>query len=363
MNRRAVLISVLAICGIFVIQYATWQRWPLVDRTVWENRITHFQGEVANKAFDAQNPVYSGHPGMSVIVLGSALQWLLPFDVRTSLQVAVSLFTAITTTAIGVVAYKLRPRLVWWAAAVLMLAAHPLFIDATPTNVFTAPLIVLLALSVLWIYEHPGTKRSWVPYIAGIALGTATVTRLPTTGLLALPLLGLLANKRYFHSLLIIFITAVAAGLILDPLLLFDPYGHIRQVLFRTGLNYTEHVASSPLTFVAFTTHVPLSLLSIVLGITLTLKKVRTAKAPPVKFIYAMLLSTVLLLAGIFSVRSQSLRYLVPIAFMWDAFLPLFIINLTTRTTIRILHHHYLIALLVITQIAMFTYAFFVPTI
>ncbi|MEX0650360.1 MAG: hypothetical protein WD200_05150 [Candidatus Andersenbacteria bacterium] len=350
-------------CSIFAIQYATWQRWPLADGNVWENRITHFQGEVANKHFNAQNPTYSGHPGMSVIVIGSVIHWLFSLEVGTALQVTVSLFTAIVMTAIGALAYKLRPNLIWWPAAVLVLAAHPLLMGITPTNAFIAPLITLFVLCVLWIYEHPDTKKSWVPYVAGAVLGAAAVTRLPTTVLLTLPFLVLLANRRYIHPLFVALVTALVVSFVLDPLLLFDFSGHIRHVLFRTGLNYTDYVASSPLTFTALATHIPLSLLSIVLGIALTLKKVRTTQAPPIQFIYTMLISTALLLAGIFSVRSQSARYLVPIAFMWEAFLPLFLINLTTRTTIRILHHRYLLALLVIAQITMFTYSFFMPTI
>lgn len=363
MSYRALCMSIIAICSIFAVQYFTWSQWSLVDRHVWEDRITLFQTQLKTGDFDASNEIYSGHPGMSIITIGSGIQTLLHKDVRPALAITVSLLVALTITAAGITAHALRPTLPWWPVGALILTAHPLFIGTTPTNAIIAPLIALFALLILWIYEHPDKAKSWIPSIAGAILGMAVVTRIPTTGLIALPFLVLLANKQYIRSLLIILGTGIITALILDPLFILDPYGHINYIFFRTSLNYTEHVLIYPLTLTIIATRVPFSILSIILGVALTFRKVRTKHTPPARFIYAMLASTALLVIGIYTVRTQSIRYLIPIAFMWDVFLPLFLINLISHKSVRILRPVYLLVFLALAQLSLFIHMLFIPTI
>ncbi len=320
----------LSLLLVALIAHGTlWQHLTFTDEELWTARITQLHHDLTYRHHDGANPVYSGHPGMTVVTLG-ALAHAAGSSLPASLRGSVTVFVALSVATAALLCRWLRPQTLWWLPVSAFLLFHPLYVQASPVNAVIAPLAVVMVLLGLWLFEHPLHQRV-VPFCIafGASIGLAASTRLVTAVLIAIPLLVVLLPRLGSRLLVLIGGTSVAMAIASDPLMWFTPVEHVRFILFRSSINYTGALVSHSLTLSEFLLFAPLGLLSIVFAVLSLGSSRRSTLVPPVPWLLMLFALTGVFSGAFLSVRFQSLRHFLPLIFVWEAFLPLFLLHFT----------------------------------
>jgi 4-amino-4-deoxy-L-arabinose transferase-like glycosyltransferase len=316
----------LVLLVALVSQALLWQQVVFTDEERWVERIAQLTYDISHRHYQADNPVYSGHPGMSFVTPG-ALAYSLGVSLPESLRGSVSLLVAFSVAAVALVCYRLRPASMWWLPASIMLIVHPLYLHASPTNAVIAPLSVALVATALWLYEHAHSRHTILVLILwGIGIGLAAATRVVTSALIVGPLFIFLLSRVRWRALLLALLSGVVTAVAVDPLWWHTPWQHMQYILFRSSLNYTEHVAPISLRLEDFILFAPFALLSLILALVIVLDRRLTSPVPRA-FIVLLFFITVLFSAAFLSVRYQSMRHFQPLIFLWEIFLPLWVLH------------------------------------
>lgn len=356
-----------------LIQGTLWRHIVFTDEAVWLQRIAQLQYDLSHQHYDAANPVYSGHPGMSFTTIG-ALAHEAGVPLRTSLQGSVSLLVAFSAATVALLCWMLKPQNLWWLPASAIVAANPLYLHASPTNAVVAPLSVIIVLLGLWLYEHARHSQMTSAVVGwGATIGLAATTRLDTTILIAGPLLLFLFPYLGWRRTMLIGGTGAAIAVGSNPLLWYTPWQHIRYIFFRSGLNYTDAVIAAPLTFEEFVLFAPFALLSLMIALLFVTSRLRTFLPFSRSFVLLILTITVVFTAILLNVRYQSVRHFHPIIFVWEIFLPLFLLTLITHVQLSFTTSTYIqlffqrtvrigiIVLLTIIPIFLLIYSYLLP--
>lgn len=324
---RSVYLFLVVFVLSFVIQSFIWQVDTFTDEGVWLERARHLASDLKNQTREFNQSDYGGHPGMAGVAL-TALLHRTGLSLITSMRLSVALINSAMIAGIGVVSYRLRPDTLWWLGAISIVAFHPFYIHASPTNAVIAPAIVLMFLLVLWLYEHPDTTGKSPAVLLGIVIGAALATRFTDSLLLGGMLLFFLALSHGIRPVILMSGAALATSILLNPLMWFAPLEHLTYIFSRAELHLNQILLHN-LTWVDFVQFTPLALISIALALVLLFLKEKIKPSPvPLPFIGLMLAATIVTTAILLWAKSHSLRYYGPLIFTWEAFLPLWLLHL-----------------------------------
>lgn len=327
MNSKPLLLVVCVVS--FVIQLALWHFDSFTDEYLWVTRIVHLREDFSRPIpiiIDVER--YSGHPGMTA-VLPAGLLHILGVPALESLRITVSLLVAVTATAIAAITRSLRPTSWWWLVTTSTVTFHPLFLHASPTNAIEAPLIVLVFLLTLFIYERRQLS-SYQTLLLGGALGLMLATRLPLGAVtIAFTLLFLLRTVS-FKKLCTVLVVSLCTFVIADPLMWFSPLVHIQHMLFRMSLHITT-ITTTRLQASDFFLFAPLTYIAIALTVLFQLGLKRISSPLPRLYIFYLWIVTGIMVSIFLNAKSQSLRYFLPFIFIWETFLPLFILHIIAQ--------------------------------
>lgn len=320
------MFSKVALLLIFLIafggQLVLWNVDSFTDEEEWVRRVIYLKEDLPQRIPQFDPERYSGHPGMTS-VMPAALLHLAGVAPLTSLRIAVAAVSAVAITGIAFVARAIRKNNLWWIVTTLTILFHPLLLQASPTNAIEAPLIVLTFLLTLLIYERQSISRHHVIAL-GITMGLITATRLPLGVLTVIGTLVFLLPTIQIRRALQVVLTSVVTFIVIDPLTWFAPVEHVSHMLFRTSLHLntisTGSIQAYDVLFFA-----PFTCISLLFALWFLISKKRAL--PPMYLVY--LLSVTIVMLGIFlNAESQSMRYFFPLIFIWEAFLPFFILTM-----------------------------------
>lgn len=301
----------------------------ILDEAFWADQARYVEAGSPEQ----YNPAHAyGHPGGPVILGTIAVHHLAGISYETALPVFLTLFNSIVIAAIATLCCRLRPDSLWWLPVVGTLSVDKLYAVSTPTSAVAGPLLVLLTLLTLRILEQDTVSwqglAGW-SLTAGLAVATRFDVGATTTAFLLAVLMSVLGTTLCWRQLAGLLAAAFAVFVICDPYMWYMPVRHIGDLLGKVALHHQTfsrnrldpgEVAS--LSALAF------------LGVAVTLLA-RAApgvvpKRLPAVFVWALIALTITLYVVFLTASYQAVRYFIPIVFIWQAFLPLALLDLVS---------------------------------
>jgi hypothetical protein len=355
MNQRHILAVCLA--GVFItalfLQGIRWREFDMIDSGMWGHEAQYV---LHNDPREFNFLEAYGHPGGPVIEGVIALHALFGIRNDIAVLVFVTFFNSICITLICWLCFHLRRNIFWCVTVGITLSFSWLYESATPPSAIAPSLIVLLCLLTIYLYEHRSalinTSQKWYRAFWGITAGLAVATR-SDIGLFCTAsfILTLLFTKSLtVRQAFVLGIQSFVVFCIFDPFMWFMPIQHLKDLVYKIVYHYSDiSQVTIPLYTILLMSAV--SVLSMGLGIWFVFRNTKEVTPLPRVFICVLLLMTVVLYAIFLSAHSQAERYYMPILFIWEVFLPLFIFYLIDKKP-----SHSQRALKIIFIIALFIY-------
>lgn len=354
------------LCGFIiqlVLQSVTFE---LVDHSMWANQIQYFLTNDP-RLFDF-SAAY-GHPGTTLVELGSLFHVLFGFSYSTALTLSMSILIAMATAACSVLCFLLYPQTLWWLASTCILLLNRMYINATPPTTVAMPFTVLIVLATWWLWENSVSTSRWLYFLWGAVVGLAAATRLDAALLVGTPMFVLLWYRHGGKVVLPILTGAGISFFVSDPFLWFMPIQHITDLAHK----FTKHYSKFDSTMYSATIEpadmvnaVWLSAVSFGWAFVLLCYR-RLARIIPVPIMVIFSGTSVMALLIILSSKFQAVRYLFPLTIIWEVFLPLFALETlepsTQTTSSKALFQNsalslWIIVLVVLTQLLAYTVIF-----
>lgn len=289
------------------------------DAPMWSDQIRYFLTDDP-RVFDFDKAY--GHPGTTIVLIGSLLHSLFNVSYRTALDLGMSLLIAGTAAACSYLCIVLRRNSLWWLATAILLLLNRLFIHATPPTAVAMPFLVLILLFAWRLWQQEGPSRS--QYVLwGAAAGLAAATRLDAALLVSAPLLLLLGRRHGSRAVLPIMAGALASFYIADPFLWSMPVRHITDLAYKFTMHYTNYSSHVGIDSYFLLNASWLSIASFSWAILLLRQKRQEQIIPsPIVIIFSCI--SILSFLIVLSSRYQAARYLFPMFAAWEVLLPLF---------------------------------------
>lgn len=350
-----------------VLQTFIWNHAPLTDQAIWARRITTLIPHELTPA-SIIDQEYSSTPGTVTLFLGQVILHTGATPIK-SLHISVSLLVALAAASAASIAYSIKPQTWWWAAVAILIAAHPIYLQASPVDAVATPLIAVSVLVFLWYERRQGAAPLQQDLLLACLLGATLATRLHIAALVFVPALTLLSRIVAWQRIFIITGTMLAVTIALNPYLGYIPGTYLRVGVFGDTLSYVQaSVARTSITPIqvaviqnlpgATSTHTttpaqpPLSpsrllftffaLLSA--GIAASYLFVSPlAQSSPVskRFIRALFAISALVVLTLAVTGLYIPRYFFPVVLTWEIFLPLFLLHLFSQTRFMHLRQHF----------------------
>jgi hypothetical protein len=332
-TRALVWIFVGSFLFAAFFQGARWTYFGSQDDLNWSNE-ARFVQENDPRQFEDLN-MY-GYPGRPVIDGTRILHAVLGVSYPAALVAFMTLGNASLIACIAGFVYWLRREPLWSISVAGMLSLNLLYVHASPPSAITAPLIVLLCLLTLSIEEKRGQPRLLLYGAWALVLGFTVAIR-ADIGVFsgAFFALVVLAGSNW-RRVLAMSAAAFAAFVVFDPYMVTMPGSHVRDLVHKVRFHYAQ-IAPSALTWgQLWDVSWPL-LLSVGLGLVLMVRH-RGRRLPiPARFLLFLLAFTICNYAVFLSARYQTERYYLPIVFIWQTLLPLFLLALAPEISFSFL--------------------------
>lgn len=313
---------------VFITQISIWQVDTFTDNNLWTQRVVSLGTDLSHPRLHLDLKPYSEHPGLPTLLLAVGIT-KLNVSANLSLILSVALINAVTIGAIALAAYHLSPKTLAWLAIAGLVAFQPLFQHASPVDAVFGPLLVLIVLLIIK-YGQAGQNISkshdvWLSLTIGLALAT----RLHLAVLiLPLPIFFLAKNIGWKRLVRIAGLSLIFGWLFITPLWL-APITFIKSLLnqggFFTGSALTatvnHHVSW------AIILYMPLAILSFFIAAIIYLKKIQLTIIKR-SLLGILIVDTIFISILLLSAQLQSLRYFIPLIFLWEALLPLWLLPL-----------------------------------
>lgn len=299
-----------------------WHHITFVDKYLWVEHMQHLV-QMDNQMFSKQ--IY-GHPGTPAMDVAILAHWVFGIAWEPALLGSLALLNAVSIAGIATVAYLLKPNSWWWVAAAGMVLTNRLYFSATPPTAVVAPLLTFITLLTWWLYEK-GKHTPWRPIIIwAAAMGIAGATRADMSGLFAIGLLIPLVPRLGWKKIIAMIAIAWLVFWAINPFMWWVPVRHVADLLGVMRFHYTEYEAHQiPLAGLLLIS--PLALIGLLLaGSWMFLTSHITQPVPP-KFLRWLMFLTAAICVLLFQSRFQANRYFFPLAFVWEAILPLFVLE------------------------------------
>jgi len=306
---------------LFAFVFQAWKMsLYLYDGPMWADQIKFFL--TRDPAVFNMRAAY-GHPGTTLISLGSLFHIIFGFSYAGSLTLSVALLIAAATAACVVLCYLLQPLSFWWVTTGIILTASRFYFTATPPTAVVLPFITLIVLASCRLIEKNRPYSKWPFFVWGIILGLSASTRLDVSLLVGMPLFMLLIRRHGGRTIMPVVIGTALSFIITDPFLWFMPFQHVIDLSTKFTIHYYGKGSITPIPWSEWVYGSYLAIVSVVWFLYFQIKP------HPDHDIYPGVMSTfaaLSLLAVIFLLfsKSQYMRYLYPLIMVWEIFLPLF---------------------------------------
>jgi hypothetical protein len=307
-------------CYCLAIQLATKGQTDFIDKTMWANQIVWYLNQDP-RVFDF-NAAY-GHPGGTLVGLGSLLYRYCGLSSSVALSVSMSLYIAAATAACSVLCLRLRPQTLWWLAAAFILTFNRIYIFSTPPTATVLPLITLMVLSTWWLWQENTSRPQWIYFAWGAIGGLAAATRLDITLLLGAAMFPLVCYRGRLRALPPMLAGASLAFFAADPFLWFMPLQHLKDLLHKFTYHYAQFQSKDTIRLTEYLYALPLTVASMVWGGVLLARR-RLERLMPLPLFVGFSAATVLATALILTSDFQAVRYFYPLIMVWEILLALF---------------------------------------
>ena len=314
-------------------QGTRWSYFGSQDDLNWSNE-ARFVQEDDPRQFEDLN-MY-GYPGRPVIDGTRLMHTVLGVSYPAALVVFMTLGNASCIAGIAGLIYWLRGEPLWSISVAGMLSLNLLYVHASPPSAITAPLLVLLCLLTLAIDERRGQPRRLLYGAWALVLGAAVAIR-ADIGVFSGAFFALVVwSVSNWKTVLAASAGAFAAFAVLDPYMFTMPGRHVADLVHKVRFHYAESTPATLTWGQLWGVSWPL-LLSLGLGLVLMVRH-RGRRLPiPARFLLFLAAFTVANYAVFLSARYQTERYYLPIVFIWQTFLPLFLLALAPEVSFSFL--------------------------
>jgi hypothetical protein len=317
-NRQSKYILIGVCLYALIVQLVIRNTTLFIDKNLWANQIAYFLNHDP-RVFDMLGAY--GHPGGTLVALGSLFHIFFGLSYSNALIFSVSLLIATTTAACATLCFLLYPGSLWWMATAFILTFSRFYIDATPPTAVVMPFIALAVLTTWWIVLQYDQKSRWKYFIWGIIAGLAAATRLDVSLLVGAPMFVLLWRQNRNRVVLPILAGFVITFFLADPFMWFMPVRHLLDLVHKFTLHHNDFSHPTTINVQKVIQSFALAIISIMwwLYLFLFLRK----RIIPNRIASAFLGVTLLATFVILSSRFQAMRYFYPLIIVWEIFLPL----------------------------------------
>lgn len=309
------------------LQFYSIDTFRMYDLRIWGNQ-AHYLQTGDPRQFDGAAAY--GHPGGTLIIGTTLIKNVADVSYEEALTLFLALADALVIVLICRISFALR-RNGWWVAAIFsFLTLNPLYTESTPPSSLASLLVVLLAaLSLLFLYERKALVGWRHAALWGLVAGCACATRIDSGALASLIFGTLLLRHLGIRFALLAATSAALVFTTLDPFMWFMPLQHLYDMIVKVYLHMAvislEH---PPLSYLL--TQMGFALLGGLFGL-LYLGVPGLRSFIPRAFLVALLVLSALVIAVYANAHNQGVRYLQPLAFLWEWLLPLLIAHLVQQ--------------------------------
>lgn len=305
-----------------LVQGWLWQHIEFIDKYMWINHLQHVV-RMDDQVFD--KTVY-GHPGTPAMDIAIAVHWLFRIGPEPALLGSLALLNSLSIASAATLAFILKPASRWWLALAGMLMVNRLYFSSTPPTAVISPLLTFIILLTWWLYKKGKLVRWPETILWGVSLGIAGATRADMSGLFALGMLALLIFRLPWLKTTAMILLALGTFSAVDPFMWWMPIRHVFDLLHVMRFHYAEY-DHYRLSLTALLLISPLSLISLALATVWAALHRRLPQPVPRSFMVWLITLTLGIGAILLRSQFQADRYFFPLAFLWEALLPLFLLE------------------------------------
>lgn len=309
-----------------IIQGYIWSNLQYFDENMWA-----YQGEyLLTNNPEAYNSNYAyGHPGGPIIEGVILIHGLIDSTNQRALHIFLTLFNSLIIASIAFFCYKLRKKTLWWIVAPLCLALNNLYIYGTPPSIVVSLLITLLSLITIYLYEKEKLQTKDI-LLFGIISGLSIATRFDIGGIMTFTFIIILFKKINYKKLILLCGITGITFIIFDPFMWIIPIKHIHDIFQKIFYHYKEFNPTH-LTLLQITGISGIAFLSMIFGLFFIIIKKDIISPLKKYFLNILLITTVLLYTLFLTSHYQAERYFMPMIFIWETLLPLFIFKISDK--------------------------------
>jgi hypothetical protein len=309
--------SLVFLASLFFQAHIWFSMYSFADIALWSDGV-YLIGHGGIPDLRSALPV---HPGTPFLFL-SALLVGLQVDTNVAMQTVLTFSVSGLITIISYVCFLLRPNSHWWLFTAMFFNLNKTMLDMTPPSVLAALLASVYVLLILLLREDT-VKKTRSLALLGVCAGILLTMRLDT-GIIfllaSLPYLIFLIDRR---TLIVMFF----AGLYyvaFNPFLWVNPFEHILAIIDQVEVN---RLTSLGFRYNYHTLIFPFTAFFLAILYTFILKRLTTL---PHDFLLWMLAASCAICALLLASPYHPVRYFFPLMMMWEIFLPLFLLELST---------------------------------
>ena len=327
MKSKPLIIFIVIFITSLLLQGIQWREFDMADSGMWGHEAQYV---LNNDPREFNFLEAYGHPGGPIIEGAIAFHQLLKLPYDQAVLAFVTLLNSLSIAGICALCFILRKNNLWWVAVFGILSLNRLYEYATPPTAIAATLIVFLCLLTLYIYENKERSEPLYLVLWGLIVGLFIATRADIGVFSLLMFLVLIFKSIGWKKIGLLLGETFLAFLIFDPFMWFMPFQHIKDLIFKIVYHYAEF-AQNHMGFVAVLSLSFLAFISIFLSIQFLLFRKKLISPLPPVFIKILILMTAILYVIFLTSHIQAPRYFLPIIFIWETFLPLFIFSLIEK--------------------------------
>lgn len=309
----------------FICQMTLWSRPYMMDVVMWKNQAEYVDNNDP-KQFDMLAAY--GHPG-GPLILGPILIHKV-FDINYSTQLLIGVLAflnSLTIAFIALICFLIRKNSIWWLVVASILSFHYLYIYATPPSALASLVFVLLCLFTFYLYEDKLRIDTSSIFLWSLTSGFLVATR-ADIGIVASSFLAIiLIPKMGFRNFLLTCICAFGFFITFNPFMWFMPLRHMGDLLYKVTYHYSNFSPTTIPAWLLFDIFF-MSLISIFIFLTISLFRKKITLPVPLVFGFSVFLMTVTLCTIFLTSNYQALRYFMPLIFIWETLLVLFIFHI-----------------------------------
>lgn len=317
--------------AIFIAQFILWRSVIFVDSAYWIEKIDLFGQEMRNFHLIYNASVDPPHPGTLILIFALIFR-SIGFLSSSSLIISEVLLNTTLITSICLLSFFLFPNKLWWISIGGFFVFNNFAYYSNPIDIIVSELIVITFLCTLWHIREKARTPFLISAIMGASLGLAAASRIHITIVISLLLFSCLLFVISKKRLLFIISEAVIFGW------LFIPYLWKHPIIFFSSFSSTASLYDSSTLYLSHSYHVsladlimyaPLAFFGFLLSIFFLFRSTKkTIIEIPKKFLLTMLIVVTLTTSLILRSHMIDIRFLYPMFFLCQIFLPLFLIDL-----------------------------------